>query len=347
MKTPTASRIVDFGIESLGSAFGDDQDVATAAGDYVTDPERIRQWGYRTFHRAPADVQATDLAAAAARQALDRLGLDPGDLDLIVLASSELPEYPYWDTAAALARELKVDRAQTLQLNEGCGSGVTGLFYVAGTMALQPEIDTALFVAVNRVSEFHRNRMNVNNAVHSDGAAAAVLRRGHRSCRWLATDQFTIPEYCDLLRTDFGGAVSPLPPPGWASTPAPAGNQTLTAQFGKDVGKLKRFRAERSDSVAQVVDRACARAGLSRDDVSHLIYIHDGPDSIIGIAGRLGLPPERTNAGLAPDHGHMGAADQLVSLALHLDRGDLHPGDVVALCGISTGMHWCCTLLQI
>ena len=40
----------------------------------------------------------------------------------------------------------------------------------AGQLAIQPELQTVLFVAVNRVSEFHRNRMNVNNAVHSDGA---------------------------------------------------------------------------------------------------------------------------------------------------------------------------------
>jgi 3-oxoacyl-[acyl-carrier-protein] synthase-3 len=258
-----------------------------------------------------------------------------------------MPEYSYWDSAAALARELKIERTQTLLLNEGCGSGVTGLFYVASTMTMQPELDTALFVAVNRVSEFHRNRMNVNNAVHSDGAAAAVLRRGHAENRWLATEQFTDPEYVELLRTDFGGSVTPLPPQGWSSMPAPAGYETITQQFGKDAGKLRRFRAERTERILEVVDGACARAGIGREDIAHVIYINESPANIAAIAELLDLPAERTNARFAPQHSHMGAADQLISLGLHLERGDLRSGEVVALCGISTGMHWCCTLIQV
>lgn len=57
--------------------------------------------------------------------------------------------------------------------------------------------------------------------------------------------------------------------------------------------------------------------------------------------------PRGQCAGIAPDHGHLGAADQLVSLGLHLERGDLESGDVVAMCGPSIGMHWCCTLIQV
>lgn len=68
---------------------------------------------------------------------------------------------------------------------------------------------------------------------------------------------------------------------------------------------------------------------------------------IFAIAEPLVLPLQRTNADIAPEHGHMGAADDLVPLGLHLERGDLAAGDVVAMCGPSTGMHWCCTLIQV
>lgn len=342
-----AGPIVDLGIAGIGLAFGEDQDVASTAGDYVPDPERVLKWGYRTYHRAADDVQATDLAAQAAQRALDRLGLSADALDLVVVATSEMPEYSYFDTAAAVARELKIERTQTLLLNEGCSSGVTGLYYVASTMAMQPEIETALFVAVNRVSEFHRNRMNVNSSVYSDGAAAAILRRGHSSNRWLATDQFTDPEYCDFLRTDFGGAVTPLPPEGWSSTDAPSSYESVHEHFGRDPEKLRQFLVERNDRLLEVIDSACARAGLSRDDVAHVININDSAAGIAAIAEPLGLPPERSNAPLAPDHGHMGCADQLTSFELHTQRGDLSSGDIVALCGISTGMHWSCTLIEV
>src|SRR4051794_30822551 len=183
-------RPVEFGITSFGYAFGEDTDVAEPAPSYVSDPERIIRWGYHTYHRAPDGGTASNLAAQATQDALGKLGMTPDDIQLLVVAASEMPEYLYWDTSGAVARELKMDLRQTMLLNEGCACGVTGLGYIAGLMTLQPELETVLFVAVNRVSEFHRNRMTTNNAVHSDGAVAVVLRRGHDQLQWLSTEQF-------------------------------------------------------------------------------------------------------------------------------------------------------------
>jgi 3-oxoacyl-[acyl-carrier-protein] synthase-3 len=336
----------DFGITAFGYAFGDEQEVRSTAGSYVTDPERVVRWGYRTFHRAGDGVTSTALAADAARAALARAGLDPADVELVVLANSELPEYPYWDSSSALARELKIRERQTMLLVEGCASGVTGLGMVAGQFLLQPELNTVLFTAVNRVSEFHRNRMNVNNAVHSDGAVAVLARRGHRRNRWLATEQFTDSDFCDWFRTDYGGAVAPVPPPDWSSATAPSGTERVQAHFRKDPRRLRAFNDQLNARVIEVIDRACRRAGVRRADLARFVYIND-PDGIVDLAELMGLTADRTNADLAVVHGHMGAADQLTALGTYLDRGELNPGDLVALTGISIGMRWYCTLVQV
>jgi 3-oxoacyl-[acyl-carrier-protein] synthase-3 len=333
------------GLASFGYAFGEHHDVAATAAEYVENPGRVVNWGFRTYHRAAPDVHATQLAAEAARQALDRLGAGADEIDLVVLASSDLPEYTYWDGASALARELKIERTQTLLLNEGCGAGVHGLYYVAAAMAMQPEVHTALFVAVNRVSEFHRNRMNLVNAVLSDAAVATVVRRGHPANRWLATEQFTEPEHCDLLRVDFGGTVSPRPPEGWSSVGSPGGHEAVRARFGNDPAVLQRFLENRYTRLLEVIDGACARAGVDRLDIDRLLYLNDQPTSIAAVADPLGIPLSRTNAALAPDHGHMGAADQLVSFGQQVERGEVEPGELVVLCGISTD-RWSATLLR-
>lgn len=342
MKSP----IVDFGIAGFGLAFGEDKAVEDAAGEYVPDPERIVRWGYHTFHRAPDGVTATNLATKAANEALARLDMDPDDLDLIAVATSEMPEYLHWDTSASLARALKLPQKQTLLLTEGCSSGVTGLGTIAGLMAMQPEIKNALFVAVNRVSEYHRNRMNTNNSVHSDGAVAAVLRRGHHENQWLATEQFTDPEFCDWFRTDYGGAIAPVPPEGWSSRTAIGGSEVVQAHFDKDPKRLREFGARLNERVVAIIEKACDRAGVSRADVKKVIYIND-PDGCDDVAQAAGIPIERTNADLAKAHGHMGAADQLIALAQYIERGELVSGDLVALCGISIGLRWYCTLVRV
>ncbi|MFI0907264.1 3-oxoacyl-ACP synthase III family protein [Streptomyces sioyaensis] len=341
-------RLVEFGISDFGFAFGEDQDVEKVAKDYVDDPERVLQWGCTTFHRAPDGVYAVDLAAKAAEQALERAGIGADELDLVALATAENPEYLYWDSASALAGALKVKKTQTLLFdNEGCGAGTTAFGQIAGTLALQPELNTALFVVVNRVDEYRRNRMAINQCVHSDGAVAVVLRRGHGSNRWLTTEQFTDPDLVDGFRGEYGGAVNPVPPADWKNVDGSSVGW-FQAHFGRDPKRLREFLVQRDERVAEIVDQACARVGLTRADLDHVIYINDArPGAIEAVSDPLGLPIERTNAEFARTHGHMGAADQLVSLGLHLERGDLKPGEIVALCGISAGMRWICTLFEI
>jgi 3-oxoacyl-[acyl-carrier-protein] synthase-3 len=339
--------LVEFGIAGFGYAFGEDQSIEKVAGSYVNDPERVVRWGYRTFHKVAEGVSAVDLATEAARNALANTGTGAEDVDLVVLVTSEMPDYHYWDSSAALARELKIQEKQTLLLNEGCASGVTGLGIVAGLMAIQPELETVLFVAVNRVSEYHRNRMTVNSSVHSDGAAAALLRRGHDGNQWLATEQFTDAEFCDFFRGDYGAAVNPVPPAGWSAATAASGLERVQEHFQRDPRLLKAFVNKLNNRVVEVIDGACRRAGVSKDEIARVIYINDSPGSVDDIGQLLGLPIEKTNAELAAEHGHMGAADQLISLGQHLDRGELAKGDLVALTGISIGMRWYCSLIRI
>src|SRR6185436_10979018 len=107
MKGPVmADQLVNLGIAAMACSFSEDQDVKQTAGDYVTDPERVIRWGYHTFHRSADGVTPVALATRAARAALSRADVEPSDLDLVVVATSEMPEYPYWDSAAGLAREL-------------------------------------------------------------------------------------------------------------------------------------------------------------------------------------------------------------------------------------------------
>ena len=283
------------------------------------------RWGYQTFHRAADDVTATDLAAAAVRDALARTGLGPDDLDLVAIATSELPEYLHWDSSAALARELRLGERQTLLLNEGCASGVTGLAIIAGVFAIQPEVNTVVFVAVNRVSEFHRNRMNVNNAVHSDGAVAVVLRRDHPELRWLGTEQFTDPELCDWFRTDYGRGGGAGRARGLVELDRTGRARADPGVFAEESRAAARVRrpAQRPDPGRPRRRTGPRRAHPRQPDPPDP---HQRPRRHRGPGKHPGAAVERTNFKLATTHGHMGAADQLVALGQHLERGDVVAG---------------------
>lgn len=335
---------VDFGIVALAHTLGDHRDVGATAAEYVDDPDRVLQWGYRSYHRST--TTPTALAASAARKALAKAGISSDQLDLVVVADSGVPEYLMWDPSAAVAREIGVTEAPTLLLTQGCASSGIGFQQIAGTFAIRSEIDTVLLVAVNQVSEAHTNRMRTNTLLSSDGAAAAVLRRGHSGMRWLVTEQLTDPSCCDFYRIEYGGAAAP-------SAPAGAGNLDIDPvalvykQFHRDPDHLARFIPALNGRVRTVFERACAKAGVRTEQVAKFLFINDNQDALADMAKTVGVPLASTNAELSAELGHCGGADQLICLDTYLQRGALAEGDVVALAGISNGMHWYCTLLTI
>lgn len=335
-----------FGAVALGTALGEPQSVRATAHTYVDDPQRVLNWGYHTYHRAAPGASATGLGARAAAAAMAEAGVEPGSVDLLVVANSDVPEFLQWDPSAALARALGIRETPTLLLSQGCASAVVGFQQVAGWLAVREDVETVLLVATNLVSEAHSNRMRFNTCLASDGAAAAVLRRGHPRLRWLATEQFTDPSCVDFFRLEYGGSAVPFAPDA-------GGNRevdplALVYQYFRAApDHLAEFAAAMTGRLATVVDRACARAGVPRDGLARFIYLNDNQSSMADVARAVRVPLARTNADLAAGIGHCGAADQLICLNAQLAAGQLAADEVVALAGVSSGMHWFCTLLAV
>jgi 3-oxoacyl-[acyl-carrier-protein] synthase-3 len=338
---------VSFGLVALGHVLGEPVDVAQTAPAYTSDPDRVRGWEYHTFHRASEATGLTDLAVEAGRRALARGGLEAAELDLVVLAIADLAEYLYWDPAAGLQARLGAHQAEAVLLNQACSGGVVAFDTVAGRFATHPEHRTALIVGANRICERYWNRMEINTSVFSDGAAAAVLRRDHDRCRWLATEVITDGRYADFMRMEVGGAALPFAAERAAGARVRDPHDRLDEFFAGNVRAMFQFVATIRARNREVVEAVCARAGVSLTELRRVIHLNDNAQQLAELAGDLGLPVERTNRRLALAHGHLGCADQLLGLELHLAAGELVEGDLVALTSTGSGMHWACTLLRI
>ncbi|MFD5453206.1 3-oxoacyl-[acyl-carrier-protein] synthase III C-terminal domain-containing protein [Streptomyces sp. NPDC003470] len=337
----------ELGIVAVGMAFGEPRGVSATAADYVPDPEAVAALGYETYHRVAPGVTAVDLAAEAAREALENADVTVADLDLIAVGHSDVPDYLGWDPSAAVARALGAHGTPSVLFTQACAAWSPALDHAAGAMALSPGVETVLVVLVNVMSEAHGNRMDFNGCVASDGAVAAVVRRGHPRLRRLSSAQFTNPEYADLFRIEFGGAAVPLPPPGRGLKDV-SPMASVYRHFDRDPERFQAFMKEITTRLADVVDEALSRAGRDRSEVARLIHINDNQQTFRAVSDAVGIPLDRTNAELARSLGHMGAADQLVCLWRHIESGELALGDLVVLTGVaSPGMHWFCTVVEV
>lgn len=337
---------MSFGIVAFGEALGDPVAVADVVAEYTDDVNRVLGYGYERVHRAPPGTGLTDLAHQAGADALTRSGADPADVDLVVLAVTDLVEYLYWDAAAELAHRLGAVNAEAVLLTQACTTGVVALDTVAGRFATHPAYRTALVVAANRTCEAYWNRMDVQPMVFSDGAVAALARRDHPSLRWLATEVLTDGRYARFHRLDVGGAAAPFDgTPG--EPPRVRDVWDVMEYFDYDPEVFQDYATRLDERTVLVTTKACARAEVTVAELAGLILVADNQDAMTRLATAFGIDPARTNRDLAARYGHLGAADHLFGLARQLASDRLAPGDRVALAAMGRGTHWACTVLLV
>lgn len=338
--------VVDYGIAALASVLGEPNDVAEEARVSGVNPQVVATMGFRTVHKAPPGATTTMFGVAAARAALDKAGLDVSHVDYLVVASSNVPEYLQWDLSTAVARDLGLRDTPTLSLTQGCLASVQAFEYIAGLFAIRSELQTVLLVSAELICEEHVNRLGSGTNADSDGAVAVVLRRGHPSLRWLASEQLTDPAYADFFRLEYGGSAAPFPPSGRSNRDIdPA--RAIFDFFEGDARPFAEYARMTDARVADAVDGACKRAGMQRSDLAKVILLHSNQVTLRRVADVLGIPVERTNAALAAKLGHFGGMDPLVCLDIYVSCGSFASGDVVALAGMSSGLHWFCTLIEV
>ncbi|MBB0242556.1 3-oxoacyl-ACP synthase [Streptomyces alkaliphilus] len=333
---------MDYGLTAFGVALGEKIAVKDIVTEYTEDVERVLGYGYEYIHRALPDVSVSDLAVEAGAKALG--STDPRDVDLIVLALTDLADHLYWDAAARVQWALGARRAEAVLVDQGCVGGITALDTLAGRFATHPGYNTALVIGVNCTVEAYWNRLDTHSLLFSDGAAAAVAVRGTTSLRWRASYAETDGRYADFFRMDVGGARQPFVP--GTGTPTVRDAWDVLESFDHDAERVAGYAEEIDERTARAVHRACRQIGCGEEDLARLLLLHDNRRVLAAQAELIGVSPERTNVRLAAAHGHFGAADHLFALARAEESGELEPGDLIALAANGRGMHWACAILQ-
>ncbi len=165
-----------------------------ATGRYV--PERVMtnaefeplvgkpvdQWlvekvGIRERHVMADDQATSDLIVPACRQALERAGLEPADVDLIVVAT-DTPDYISPATASVVQAKLGADQAGTYDVNCACAAWVTGLDAAARMIATDPDVNRVLVAGAYGMTKFLDWHDIYTATLFADGAGAVVLGAG-------------------------------------------------------------------------------------------------------------------------------------------------------------------------
>ncbi len=279
----------------------------------------------------PEGQATSDLALPAARQALERAGKTPEDVDLILLGTDS-PDYITPATSVVLQHKLGAKNAGTFDVGCACASFPTALAAAAGLIATNRHLKTVLVVGVYMM---HR-LCDPNDPMiffYGDGAGAAVLEPADRPGFIHAAFQAD-GAYAKHWGIFAGGTAEP------ASVEAIAAGRTT-------VKLVDRYPPEiNHDGWPRLTRRLADEAGFSLDDVDRYIFTQVRKPSIEHVMASLGQPMSKTHT-IMEDWGYTGSA--CIPMALHdaREKGIVKSGDLVVLVGSGVGYNQAAAALRM
>lgn len=280
--------------------------------------------------RGIAHVETTDMAEVAARHALAAAGLQPSDIDLLVLATVT-PEITCPSNACVLQERLGAVNAAAFDLNAAC----SGFVYATAATSSMVQVgiaERALVIGAEKLSWVMDYRDRATCVLFGDGAGAAVFEATTDGSGVLA---------CDLGANGVAGRTMVFPQLG---TRGPTGRPRDPFVDRLHFEGQAVFKIAVRHLVASA-ERALAGAGLTADDVNLLVPHQANARIIEAAARRLGIGAERVMMNIA-DHGNTSAAS--VPMALHdaVRDGRIAPGDVILLSAFGGGVTWGSVVLR-
>jgi len=274
---------------------------------------------------ARADEGAADMAAEASRRAMEKAGIEPGEIDILILATAT-PDRWLPSTACDLQAILRADNAMAFDLAAACSGWLFALSMAEGYLATgRGEI--ALVVGTEKMSSIVDWEDRTTCVLFGDGAGAAVLRRATGDRGILSSHHKSDGTLADLLYRPGGGASVPM------STEVLAGKGHLLKMSGREVFK----NAVRS--MADASETALQQAGFTGDDIDLLIPHQANIRIINATAKYAGIPMEKVYINV-DRYGNMSSAAIPVALDEATEKGLVGPGSLILAVAFGAGFTW-------
>jgi 3-oxoacyl-[acyl-carrier-protein] synthase-3 len=276
----------------------------------VDDAWIVKRTGIKSRRRALPGDRLSDYATFAGRRALADAGVDPRDVDLVLVATMT-PDELTPNAAPVVANALGADTAGAIDIGAACTGWLAALRLAAGQVETG-RADRVLVIGaelLTRITNFDDPKTAM---LFGDGAGAVLVG--------------------DAGQGDIGPIVLAADG-GLADRITASHDERVLVMDGHSTYQVAVKR------LSEATVAAIARAGLELDDIDLFVY-HQANGRIIRAVGeRLDLEPARV-ADYVAHMANTSAASIPLTLSLLREDGRLRPGQKVLLAAIGAGFTW-------
>jgi 3-oxoacyl-[acyl-carrier-protein] synthase-3 len=299
-----------------------------AARVETTDEWIVERTGIRQRYVAQDDETTATLAIEASRKAIAAAGLEPKDVDLIVLATAT-PDQTFPATATIVQHALGCHGGIAFDVAAVC-SGFLYAMGVADSMLRTGMARRALVIGSETFSRILDWEDRTTCVLFGDGAGAVLLEareeEGDSPRGVIATKLHADGNHNQLLYVD--GGVS------------------TTGTVGKLRMKGREVFRHAVVNLASVLREVLDDAGLVTTDIDWLVPHQANARILDATARKLDLPPEKVIV-TVDQHANTSAASVPLALDVAVRDGRIKPGDLVMLEAMGGGFTWGACLVRM
>ncbi len=287
--------------------------------------------GIKERHIRGENETTSSMAVAASREALKVAGIEPTDLDLIIVATSS-PDYLV-PPVSSQVQDMLGAKCGAFSLVAGCSGWVYGLA-TAAQFITSGAYDRVLVVGVEIISFALDYTDRTTCVLFGDAAAATVGEVSDEPGGVLSFE----------LGSDGSGAMALIVPDGGTAHPFSQRTLDERRQYlrmnGQEVFKF----AVRT--LAASLKRTVYQAGLTPDDID--LYIpHQANARIIEAAAKqMRVPMDKFYVNV-DRYGNTSAASVPLAMVEAIEEGRLKDGDLVAMCAFGAGLTWASVVMKM
>ncbi len=272
---------------------------------------------------APHETTAT-MAAVAGKRAIAVAGLEPNDIDVIMVATLT-PDYWMPSTGALVKEAIGNSRAAAMDVAAAC-SGLVYAYTAADSYLRTGMFRHALVIGAETLSRYLDFSDRATCILFGDGAGALVLSASDEPGGGMRGMELTTdPDGAYMIWLPSGGSRSPV------SGQTLARGEHYIRMEGRETYRFA------TKTMATTALKAIERAGWKADDVDLFIPHQANVRIIESVAKGLGLPMDKMFVNV-DRYGNTSAASVGIALAEAVDSGRIKVGDHIVLVAFGAGL---------
>ena len=336
------------GIVSTGTYFPDTYITAEEIAEQSGIPEWVikDKLGIERKFVADPGIHPNEMAAHAARKAIETAGIDPLDIDVVLGTTEEWREYLLWTTAIDLAYEIGAKNAWGIDIHTRCATTIAALKLAKSLMADDPRIDTIL-IGGGYVTSHFIDFTDVDTSFLFNigaGAGAMIVKRD-----WPENQVLGMHLIAD------GSMSRHVIVPASGTVQHPTDDAVAQGGFKFRLVEPEAMKARLGEVSIKnwlaCVDNSLEMSGTksdgapyTRDDIDFFNMSLVKPSAHREILGHLGLTEDQSV--YMSSIGHIGEQDAIVNIEAGIEQGRLNPGDTMAIIAAGIGYVWAGAIVQ-